>query len=116
MIKIIFILIVSFFTIPAYTSNQSFENWKIDFKKYALKKNISKKTLEITIDNVIFLPKVIKYDRFQPEFYEDTKTYISKRTSLKKINKGKDLYYQNIDLIDSIDLSLIHISEPTRRS
>ena len=38
--------------------------------------------------NVTFLPNVIKYDRFQPEFYEDTKTYISKRTSKKKVEKG----------------------------
>ena len=34
-----------------------------------------------------FLPKVIEYDRYQPEFYEDTKTYISKRTSKKKLKK-----------------------------
>ena len=25
-----------------------------------------------------FLPKVIEYDRYQPEFYEDTFTYIKK--------------------------------------
>ena len=36
---------------------------------------------------VSFLPKVIKYDRFQPEFYENTKTYIGKRTSNKKLKK-----------------------------
>ena len=34
--------------------------------------------------NVRYLPKVIEYDRYQPEFYEDTKTYISKRTSKQK--------------------------------
>ena len=33
-----------------------------------------------------FLPKVIGYDRYQPEFYEDTFTYI-KRTSNRKIRK-----------------------------
>ena len=32
-----------------------------------------------------FLPKVIEYDRFQPEFYEDTFTYIKKRASKKKL-------------------------------
>ena len=37
------------------------------------------------MSNVKFLPNVIKYDRYQPEFYEDTKTYISKRTSAKKV-------------------------------
>ena len=51
------------------------------FKTYALKKNISEETFNNAMSDVVFLPKVIKYDRFQPEFYEDTKTYISKRTS-----------------------------------
>jgi membrane-bound lytic murein transglycosylase B len=40
------------------------------------------------MSNTKFLPNVIKYDRYQPEFYEDTKTYISKRTSDKKVSKG----------------------------
>ena len=42
--------------------------------------------------NVKFLPKVIEYDRYQPEFYEDTKTYISKRTSKKKLKVVLDFY------------------------
>ena len=45
--------------------------------------------------NIKFLPDVIKYDRYQPEFYEDTKTYISKRTSSKKVSKGLDFYKEN---------------------
>ena len=34
-----------------------------------------------------FLPKVIEYDRYQPEFYEDTFTYIKKELieKLKKV-------------------------------
>ena len=39
------------------------------------------------MSNTKFLPDVIKYDRYQPEFYEDTKTYISKRTSDQKVKK-----------------------------
>ena len=42
----------------------------------------------MTMSNIKFLPDVIKYDSYQPEFYEDTKTYISKRTSSKKVSKG----------------------------
>jgi membrane-bound lytic murein transglycosylase B len=53
--------------------------------------------------NVKFLPKVIKYDRYQPEFYEDTKTYISKRTSSKKVSKGVKFYKGNSNLIDTIE-------------
>ena len=40
-------------------------------------------TFDLVMKNVKFLPKVIEYDRYQPEFYEDTKTYISKK-SFKK--------------------------------
>ena len=33
--------------------------------------------------DVRFLPKVIEYDRYQPEFYEDTFTYIKKEPQKK---------------------------------
>jgi membrane-bound lytic murein transglycosylase B len=55
------------------------------------------------MSKVIFLPKVIKYDRYQPEFYEDTKTYISKRTSDNKVKKGLIFYNNNIQLIDNVE-------------
>ena len=55
------------------------------------------------MSDVTFLPKVIKYDRFQPEFYEDTKTYISKRTSNQKVKQGTKLYKANKKFINSID-------------
>ena len=53
--------------------------------------------------NTKFLPNVIKYDRYQPEFYEDTKTYISKRSSTKKVKNGINFYFQNKDLINFVE-------------
>ena len=53
------------------------------FRKIALENNVSAKTFDTVMHQVKFLPKVIEYDRYQPEFYEDTKTYISKRSSKK---------------------------------
>ena len=50
---------------------QDFDEWKLNFKKKALANNISEKTFNVAMMNVKFLPKVIEYDRFQPEFYED---------------------------------------------
>jgi len=75
----------------------------VNFKVYALEKKISEKTFNLAMSDVVFLPKVIKYDRFQPEFYEDTKTYISKRTSKQKVSTGVKLYELNKDFINSID-------------
>ena len=55
------------------------------------------------MSKVKFLPEVIKYDRYQPEFYEDTITYITKRTSKKKIKLGIKLFNENELLINTID-------------
>jgi len=82
---------------------QNFDEWLKNFKVYALENDISELTFDIAMSNVVFLPKVIKYDRFQPEFYEDTKTYISKRSSNQKVKKGTKLYKVNKDFINSID-------------
>ena len=50
-----------------------------------------------------FLPKVIEYDRYQPEFYEDTKTYISKRSNKSKVNAGITIYKSNKKLINNVE-------------
>ncbi|MDC3125573.1 lytic murein transglycosylase [Candidatus Pelagibacter sp.] len=83
--------------------NKDFEIWKNNFKKLALENNISEDTFNMVMKDTKFLSDVIKYDRYQPEFYEDTKTYISKRTSSKKVTMGKKFYNKNIKLINSID-------------
>ena len=84
---LIIILIISIKFSFAYDVNE-FNRWKVNFKKVALKNNISENTFNLVMSNVKYLPKVIEYDRFQPEFYEDTKTYIGKRTSKKNKIKG----------------------------
>ena len=81
----------------------SFKEWLNEFKIIALNNNISEATFDAAMSNVVYLPKVIKYDRFQPEFYEDTKTYISKRTTKNKVNRGAKLYKNNKDFINTID-------------
>ena len=83
--------------------NIEFNTWKKNFKKVALKNNISENTFNMVMSNAKFLPKVIEYDRYQPEFYEDTKTYITKRTSKKKIVKGLNYYSKNTNLINNIE-------------
>ena len=104
MIKILLIFYLTLFFLPAASEEQSFEKWLKDFKSHALKNNISEETFDEAMKKVVFLPKVIKYDRFQPEFYEDTKTYISKRTTNQKIKNGSELYKNNREFIDLIEV------------
>jgi len=101
-IKIFTVLFLLFFN-NTYAIEASFEAWKDTFKKVALKNNISESTYDLVMKDIVFLPKVIKYDRFQPEFYEDTKTYVNKRTSINKVIEGKSLYLKNKKLIKSIE-------------
>ena len=99
-----FIILFLVLTEAALCANdQSFSEWLKKFKVHALNNNISESTFDMAMSDVIFLPKVIKYDRYQPEFYEDTKTYVSKRSSAQKVKQGIKLYKSNKNLIDSID-------------
>tara|TARA_Y100000590_G_C15505876_1_gene933506 strand:- start:3 stop:1001 length:999 start_codon:yes stop_codon:yes gene_type:complete len=87
----------------SHSNDIDFNNWLQSFKIIALKNNISEITFNEVMSNAKFLPKVIKYDRYQPEFYEDTKTYMKKRTSNKKLKNGINIYKKNKNLIDKVD-------------
>ena len=100
----LFFLIIIFSITNLYADQQaSFLEWKRNFKVLALKNNISETTFDEVMEHVKFLPSVIKYDRYQPEFYESTKEYVSKRTSKNKINKGLNFYKQNLELINTVE-------------
>ena len=97
-------IILFLFFSSLYADDQiKFMEWKKNFKNLALENNISEITFDTVMKNVRFLPKVIEYDRYQPEFYEDTKTYISKRTSKNKVNKGINFYKENTNLINKVE-------------
>ena len=89
--KFSFLLFIFFNTYLFADNNVEFEIWKNKFKTLAIKKGISENTFNIVMSNAKFLPDVIRYDRYQPEFYEDTKTYVGKRSNKKKVIKGKRL-------------------------
>ena len=84
-------------------NEEDFSKWLINFKSIAVKEGISKKVVEDVMSSAKFLPKVIEYDRYQPEFYEDTYTYIRKRTSKRKINDGLRLYKKEKQIIDKVE-------------
>ena len=102
LINLFFLIFLIQITNSLADEDKNFNEWKKNLKNQALKKNISEITFDMVMANVKFLPKVIEYDRYQPEFYEDTKTYISKRTSEKKVQKGINFYNQNNKLINEV--------------
>ena len=76
-------------------SSKAFNEWVISFKSSAKDNGVSNETLELAFKNVKFLEQVIRYDRKQPEFFEDTITYISKRANKSRSKKAKNLLKVN---------------------
>ena len=98
----ILILNIFFFSM-SFAAQEDFETWLNKFKIRAIDSGISKNVVDDVMSDVRFLPKVIEYDRFQPEFYEDTFTYIKKRTSKKKLKEGLNLYQKEKLIIDKVE-------------
>ena len=105
MLKIITLIfyINIFFIFKSFAVAQNFEIWLSEFKNKAIVSGISPEVVNSVMSEAKFLPKVIEYDRYQPEFYEDTFTYIKKRTSKKKLKDGIKLYKKEKKIIDKVE-------------
>jgi len=103
LITINFFIFLIALSSSSLANNLEFNLWIDGFKKKAISSGISKNVVDDVMSDVVFLPKVIKYDRYQPEFYEDTFTYIKKRTNAKKVKKGLALYKKEKLIIDKIE-------------
>jgi len=89
--------------LTAISANQDFDQWLMKFQVKAIKSGISENVVKEIMSNAKFLPKVIEYDRYQPEFYEDTHTYIKKRSSNRKIKNGIKLYKKEKKVIEKVE-------------
>ena len=92
-----------FFITSQSLSLESFDQWLNKFQIKAIDSGISEKVVKDIMSNAKYLPKVIEYDRYQPEFYEDTFTYIKKRSSNKKVKEGLKLYKKEKSTIETIE-------------
>ena len=99
-IKSLFLILLVFSNLSA---NQEFGQWLKDFQKKAIETGISEEVVIEIMSKAKFLPKVIEYDRYQPEFYEDTFTYIKKRSSKRKIKEGLKLFQKEKLIIETVE-------------
>ena len=84
-------------------AEENFEIWLLSYKKFALKQGISQETIDIAFKNVKFLDQVIRYDRKQPEFFEDTKTYVDKRANISRVKTARKLLKENQILFTKVE-------------
>ena len=104
MIKfILYSIFIYFLIFSKITAEENFDQWIQQFKIKAIDNGISEPVVVDIMSKAKFLPKVIEYDRYQPEFYEDTFTYIKKRSSNRKIKEGLKLYSKEKQIIENIE-------------
>ena len=93
------LLLIFLLTYPQFSYSSvevDFNIWLKKFKIKAQQEGISEETINNSLKNAKYLEQVIKYDRHQPEFFEDTKTYIKKRATNSRMLKAKELLIKNI--------------------
>ena len=75
-------LVAIFVALPALCqTNVTFSEWLLELRNEALESGISQQTLESSLTNISPIARIIELDRKQPEFFEDTNTYVSKRAN-----------------------------------
>ena len=103
----ILIFILNLSNLYGDATNNDFKNWLDEFKVSAQERGISKKTLDIAFKNAKYIEKVIVYDRKQPEFYEDTITYVGKRANKSRLKIAKKLYRENKELFLDVERNFL---------
>ena len=97
------LLFLHFLITTSLHAKEDFAIWLDKFQTRAINSGISDEVVKDIMSNAKFLPKVIEYDRYQPEFYEDTFTYIKKRSSNRKIKEGLKLYNKEKLTIETVE-------------
>ncbi|UJF23535.1 lytic murein transglycosylase [Shewanella sp. OMA3-2] len=65
----------------------------------AKQQGISQQTIDTTVANLTFVPRVIELDNQQPEFTTTFKDYYDKRVTEWRINEGRKLYVKHSQLL-----------------
>jgi len=97
------VLLFLFYTSFVYANSSGFNLWLSEFKITAKKNGISQKTIDSVLSNAIYLNRVIEYDNRQPEFFEKTNVYISKRASKKATKQAVRLLKENKSIFEKVE-------------
>ena len=103
LILIIVFQILYFSLSTKVKAEENFTTWLSSYKNFALNNGVSQETIDRTFVNIKFIEQVIKYDRKQPEFYEDTATYVKKRANIIRVKKAKKLLKKNNKLFIEVE-------------
>jgi len=89
---VFFVIVITLFSANsalAESAKASFEDWLAVFKASAEHKGISKETLDVALQDLKFVPKIVKMDRNQPETKLTLQKYLSRVISRARVVTGR---------------------------
>lgn len=95
------LIVLLLFSSTALAARQSFDQWIKGIKKEAIERGISRKTADL-LDGLKPNPKVINFDRHQPEFVQTFRQYLKARVTDEKIRKARAEYRKHRKVLNQI--------------
>jgi membrane-bound lytic murein transglycosylase B len=89
-------------TASAQLDAAGFDQWKSDFTQRALQQGYAPQSLQAVMGTVQFQPKLVEFDRKQPESQLTLQQYIERTVSTDRINKGRNHMAENRDVLNRI--------------
>lgn len=74
---------------PSKETQPTFDQCKINLAQIAADRGVSQQRIDIEIPKLQYLPKILEYDRNQPEFVQTFPSYYSARVNQWRIEKGR---------------------------
>jgi membrane-bound lytic murein transglycosylase B len=88
------LIILALFSSSVMAENPPFAEWLAEIRQQALAQGISEKTVAI-LDGIERDPRVITFDRRQPEFVQTFDEYLTARVSDQRIDRGRREFIEN---------------------
>ena len=86
---LIFFLIIFCSTKYSLSEDKNFNEWLVELEKEAIERGISKETFNMAMENVVFIEKVKKLDKKQPERVITFNDYYERTVNKRRIEIGK---------------------------
>jgi membrane-bound lytic murein transglycosylase B len=103
MLRLLFCLSVLLATpFLALAQDQGFDDWLSNFRVRAQQAGISADTINQTLTDIEYIPRVIELDRSQPEFTMTYDQYMSRVVSPERVKHGRELLARNRKILNQI--------------
>ncbi|MFA7429438.1 MAG: lytic murein transglycosylase [Rhodospirillaceae bacterium] len=88
---------------PVQIDEVAFQAWLDDLRTEARAKGIGPATVDAALSGIQPIPKVIEYDRRQPEFSQTYWTYLDRAVNAQRIQKGQEMLRRHTALLGEIE-------------